>query len=145
MRKQFVRIDELEKHSGKRSLLQFTPGPFKFLGDEFFVWKDSLIFSSEDLVGEVVEGVVSLCCSLFSAQNESDWRGFARFDPVFAGVILIEVHLSSVRVTEFANFEVHDHERSQTAMKENEVDPKPGVVNAKPALTAKEGKIVAQL
>jgi len=35
--------------------LQFPAGAFKFPGDDPFVWKDSLILSSEHLVGEIVE------------------------------------------------------------------------------------------
>ena len=56
----------------RRSFPQFSAGAFKFLGDEFFVWKDSLILGGEHLVGEIVECVVGLCCSLFGAKNESD-------------------------------------------------------------------------
>jgi hypothetical protein len=36
-----------------RPFLQFPAGAFKFIGDEVFVWKDSLIFSGEQLVREI--------------------------------------------------------------------------------------------
>ena len=52
---------------------------------------------------------------------------------MLAGVVQIEVHLPCVRVAELTYLEVHNYERSQTAMKENEVDTKPGVVDTKPA------------
>jgi hypothetical protein len=42
------------------SVVQFSAGAFKFLGDELFVWKDSLILGGEYLVGEIVECVVGL-------------------------------------------------------------------------------------
>ncbi len=119
-------------------------GAVEFLGDELFAWKNGLIFGGEHLVGEIVECVVGLCGSLFGAQNESDWRVLAGFHPAFAGVVQIEVHLPSIRATEFTNLEVRDHNGSQTTVKEDEVDAKPCVVDTKPALAAKEGKIVAQ-
>ncbi len=115
------------------------------LGDEFFIWKDSLILGGEHLVGEIVECVVSLCRSLFGAHDESDWRVLAGFHPVLAGIVQIEVHLPSVRVTEFTNLQVCDYKSSQTAMEEHEINTKPGVVDTKPALAADEGKIIAQL
>lgn len=129
----------------RRPFLQFSAGAFKFLGDELFVWKDSLILSGEHFVGEIVERVVGLCCSLFGAQNKSDWRVLAGLHPVLAGIVQVEVHLPSVGVTEFTNLQIRDYEPSQTAMEENEVDAKPSVVDTEPALAAKKGKIVAQL
>ena len=128
-----------------KSLLQFPAGAFKFLGDELFVWEDSLILSGEHLVGEIVECVVGLCRSLFSAQDESDWRVLAGLHPVLAGIVQIEVHLPGVRVTEFTNLEVVITKSSQTAMEEHEINTKPGVVDTKPALAAEKGKIIAQL
>jgi hypothetical protein len=92
----------------RRAFLQLSAGAFKLFGDKIFVWKDSLILRSENLVGEIVECVVSLCCSLFGAQNESDWRVLAGLHPVLAGVVQIEVHLPSVRVTEFSDLEIRD-------------------------------------
>jgi hypothetical protein len=53
------------------------------------------------------------------------------------------VHLPCVRVTEFAYFEVNDGQAPQSAMKEDAVDTKPGVVDTKPALAAEEGEIIA--
>ncbi len=91
------------------SFVQFSTGAFKFRGDELFVWKDSLILGGEYLVGEIFECVVGLCCSLFGAQNESDWRVFARLHPVLPGVAQIEVHLPSIRVAELPYLEVNDY------------------------------------
>jgi transposase len=57
----------------------------------------------------------------------------------------LEVHLPCIRVIELTHLEVDNYKRSQTAMKENEVYTKPGVIDTKPALAAQEGEIVAQL
>ena len=38
------RLVDIPLNTGDRhSLLQFSAGALKFLGDEFFVWKDSLV------------------------------------------------------------------------------------------------------
>jgi len=94
------------------SFVQFPAGAFEFRGDEFFVWKYSLILCGDHFVGEIVECVVGLCCSFFGAQNESDWRVLAGLHPVLACVVQIEVHLPSVRVAEFTHLEIHDQEAS---------------------------------
>ena len=134
-----------QKGGSNHSFLQFPAGAFKFLGDEILLWKDSLILGGEHLVGEIVERVVGLCCSLFGAENESDWRVLAWLHPVLAGVVQIEVHLPSVRVTELAHLEVNNDQAAQAAVKEDEIYTKPGVVDTKPGLAAEEGKIIAQL
>ena len=90
----------------RRRFLQFPAGASKFLSDELFIWKDSLILSGEHLVGEIVECVVGLCCSLFGAQNEPGWRVLAGPHLVLASVVQVQVHLSSVRVTEFSDLEI---------------------------------------
>src|SRR5579872_2265080 len=128
-----------------RPFLQLAAGAFEFFGDEFLVWKDGLILGSEYLVGKIVECVVGLCCSFLGTQDKSNWRVLTRLHPVFAGVVQIEVHLSSVRITEFAHLEVDDDQAVQTPMEENQVDTKPCVVDTKPALAAKKRKIIAQL
>jgi hypothetical protein len=71
-----VKIRRFSLSSGDRCpFFQFVAGAFKFVGDELFVWKDSLILRGEHLVGGMVECVVGFCGSLLGAQNESDWRG----------------------------------------------------------------------
>ena len=127
------------------SLIQFAARALKFLGDELFVWKDSLILGGEHLIGEIVECVVGFRSSFFGAQDESDWRVFAGLHPVLAGVVQVKVHLSSVRVTEFAYLQINYDQAAQAAVKEDKVDTKPCFVDAKPALAAKEGKVIAQL
>jgi len=54
------------------------------------------------------------------------------------------VHLARVRVSESAHFEVNDDQTAQTAMKENEVDAEPCIIQTQTPLTAKERKIIAQ-
>jgi hypothetical protein len=68
-------------------LLQLAAGAFKFFGNEFFVWKDSLILSGEHLVGEIVECIVGLCRSLLGTENKSDWWVLSGLHPVFSGVV----------------------------------------------------------
>src|SRR5882724_12478290 len=138
-------VDLTLSTADRHPILQFSAGALKFLCDEFFVWKDSLILRGENLVGEIVECVVGFCCSLLGTQNESDWRVLAGLHPVLAGVIQIEVHLPSVRITELPYLDVNDDQPVQTTVEENEVDTKPVVVDAKPALAAEESKIIAQL
>ena len=77
------------RSADRRAILEFPVGAFKFLGDHLFIWKDSLIFSGENFVWEIVECVVGLSCSLFGAQDKSDWRVLAGFHPVLAGVVQI--------------------------------------------------------
>jgi len=55
------------------------------------------------------------------------------------------VHLASIRVTEFAYLEVNNDQAAQAAVKEDEVDTKPGVVDTEPALATEERKIITQL
>jgi hypothetical protein len=47
----FVKIADF----GRRAFLQFSAGAFKFVGNELFVWKDSLVLAGEQFVGEIVE------------------------------------------------------------------------------------------
>lgn len=121
------------------------PGAFQFLGKEFFVGQDSLVFGGENLVGQVVQSVVSLCRALFRAENEADRRVFAGLGPIVAGVIQVEVHLAGVGVAEFSDLQVGQKQAAQTAVEENKIDAKPVVVEAEPPLTADESEIVAQL
>jgi hypothetical protein len=64
---------------------------------------------------------------------------------MLAGVIEVEVHLASVRIAELPNFEVRNKQAPQAAMKENEVNTEPIVVDAESTLAAKEGEIITQL
>ena len=57
---------------------QFLTGAFKFVGEELFVWKDSLILGGEHLVGEIVECVVGLVLLPFR-RIESVRRRFPGF------------------------------------------------------------------
>jgi hypothetical protein len=82
---------------------------------------------------------------LLGARNESDWRVLTGPHPVFARVVQVEVHLPSVCVTESTDLQIRDQKSAQTTVKEDKVDTKPGVIDAKPAPAAEEGKIIAQL
>ena len=102
-------------------------------------------YGGQHLVGKIVERVVSFRGSLLGTQNQPDRRVLSRLHPMLAGVVQIEVHLPCVRVTELTNLEVDDEQAAQATVKEDEVDTKPGVVDAKPTLATEERKIVAQL
>lgn len=54
------------------------------------------------------------------------------------------MHLARVRVAELAHLEVDDDKATQAAVKEDEVDTKPVIVDAKPPLAAKKRKIISQ-
>lgn len=55
------------------------------------------------------------------------------------------MHLPRVSVRELTKLEVNDHQAAQAAVKEEQIDPIPGVANSEPALTAHECEISAQL
>jgi hypothetical protein len=95
----------------KFSQLLFTafevaPGPFQLFRYEFFFRQDGLVLGGKDLVGQVVEGIMRLSGTLLSTKDQADWWVFAGLGPVFAGVVEIEVHLTSVSVAEFTNLQV---------------------------------------
>ena len=71
--------------------------------------------------------------------------GSHRLHPVLAGIVQIEVHLAGVRVAEPADLEVDDQQAAQPAVKEQQINAEPGVIQTQPALATDEGKIVAQL
>ncbi len=83
--------------------------------------------------------------ALLCTEDQADRRIFARFNPVLASVIQIEVHLASVRVAETTHLQVDDHKASQPPVEKHQIDPKPRVVNPQTSLPADEGKIVAEL
>jgi len=124
---------------------EVAPRPFQFFRNNSFVWQDGLVLGGENLVGQVIEGVMRLCCALLGAKDQTDGRVFARLGPVLAGIVEVEVHLAGIGVAELANLQVGQEQATQAAMEEDEIDAKPVVVEAKPPLTANEGEIVAQL
>jgi hypothetical protein len=64
---------------------------------------------------------------------------------VFAGVVEIEVHLPGIGIAELAHLEVNDDQASQAAVKQEEIDAKPGVVDTEPLLPTEKSEVVAQL
>src|SRR5580658_3000878 len=109
---------------GRHAFLELSAGALKFVGNELFVWKDSLVLSGEHFVGEIIECIVGLCGSLLGAQNKSDRRILSGLHPVLAGIIQIEVHLPSIRVTELTDLQIRDQKGAQTTVKEDKVDTK---------------------
>jgi hypothetical protein len=109
-----------------------------------FIRQYCLILGSEYFVGEIIECVLSLCGSLFGTQDEAHRRVLVRFRPMLAGVVQVEVHLPRVSEAEFGRLEVNDDQATQPAMKEDEIDAKPVVIDAQTTLATKEGKVIAQ-
>ena len=64
---------------------------------------------------------------------------------MFTRVVQIHVHLTGIGVGELAALEIDDHEATELAMEEQQIDPVPFVSDAKPTLSANESKIAAQL
>ena len=64
---------------------------------------------------------------------------------MFTRVVQIHVHLTGIGVGELAALEIDDHEATELAMEEQQIDPIPFVSDAKPTLSANESKIAAQL
>jgi hypothetical protein len=81
------------------SCFQFVSGLFQFIGYQFFVGQNGLVLGSENLVGQVVESIMSLCCTLLGAEDQADGRVFAGFSPVFAGVVEVHMHLASIMLS----------------------------------------------
>ena len=79
------------------------------------------------------------------AQDQPDGWVLAGLRPVLAGVVQIHVHLPRIGMAELPHLEVDDQQALQAAVKEQEVDTKPAVVQPQAALAAHEGEIVAQL
>ena len=85
---------------------EVAPRPFQFFRNDSFVWQDGLVLGGENLVGQVVEGIMRLSSALLGAKDQADGRVFAGFGPVFAGVVEVEMHLAGVGVAELANLQV---------------------------------------
>jgi hypothetical protein len=54
------------------------------------------------------------------------------------------MHLSGICIAESAHFEIDDNQASKPAMKEEQIDPKPGIVDAKSLLPSQEREVVSQ-
>lgn len=123
---------------------EVAPRPFQFFRNDSFVWQDGLVLGGENLVGQVVEGIMRFRGSLLGAEDQAYGRVFAGFGPVLAGVVEVEMHLAGVGVAELANLQVGQEQAPQAAMEENKIDAKPIVIEAKPPLATDKGEIVAQ-
>ncbi|HWR92319.1 MAG TPA: hypothetical protein VN300_07820 [Desulfobacterales bacterium] len=66
-------------------------------------------------------------------------------NPVLSGIVEIEVHLAGVRVGEFPDLQVDDHQASQAAVEKEQVDSIPFVANAQAFLPANEAEVAAEL
>jgi len=89
-------------------LFQSVPGAFKFFRNQLFIRQDCFVFGCENLVREIVEGVVGFCGTSLGTQDQANWRVFAGFHPMPAGVVEVHMHLPGVGIAEFINLEIHD-------------------------------------
>ncbi len=115
---------------------RFQPPPlgFKFGGQRFLVGESRSVLGGENLVGQVLQGVMDDGFVLLSAEDDADRRVFALVVPVFPGVVQIKVHLPGVGVGELAELQVDDDQAAEFAVEEQEVDPVPLVADAEPLL-----------
>jgi vacuolar-type H+-ATPase subunit D/Vma8 len=49
---------------------------------------------------------------------------------MLAGVVEVQVHLASIRIVKLPCFEVRNEQAPQTTVKKDEINAKPGVVDA---------------
>jgi hypothetical protein len=63
---------------------------------------------------------------------------------MFTRVVQIEMHLPCIGMGKLADFQIHDDETAQTAVKEYQIDSIPLAANAQPFLPADERKVSAQ-
>jgi hypothetical protein len=82
---------------------------------------------------------------LFSAQDESHRWVFPRQHPVLPCIIQIQVHLTGIRVREFAELEVDDDEASESAVDKQQINTAPLVPNTQSVLAPDKGEIASEL
>lgn len=78
------------------------------------------------------------------AQDQPHGRVFVGQCPVFLGVVAVHVHLAHIGMGEAAELQVDDAQAAQAAVKQQQVNVVPGLVNAQAALSAHEGEVAAQ-
>src|SRR5439155_4192275 len=104
----------------------------------------SAIFSDEHFVVQTFHRVVRQRIVLISAENQTDRRILANLRPMLASKVAVNVHLSDVRMSESANFDINDYEATQPTMEKHQVHPKPLMADPQPLLPPNEGKLVAE-
>lgn len=82
---------------------------------------------------------------VLGAEDQADGRGLAGAHPMLGGVAEVKKHLAGVGVRELADLEVDDHQATQGAMEEEQIDAIPLIIDAQPFLPADEGEVAAQL
>src|ERR1044071_9131769 len=68
-----------------------------------------------------------------------------RMGPIFASIIQIQIHLTSICVCKFPELQVHDDQALKPAMKENQINPVPLRSDAQSLLSGHECEIIPQL
>jgi len=112
--------------------------------DELFIGQNRAVFSCEDLVRQSIKRVTRDRFVLLAAKNEADRRIFPFARPVFARVIQIHMHLSSIGVSESSALEVDDDEAAQLAMKKQQIDAIPFIADAEATLASDKSEIAAK-
>lgn len=59
------------------ALFQFTTGSLQFAGYQLFVWQNGLVLGGENLVGQIVDGVMCFGCAFLGAEDQADGRVLA--------------------------------------------------------------------
>ena len=89
-----------------------------------------MVFGGENLVREIVKGVVGFCGALLRAEDQANWRILAGLHPVFAGVVEVHMHLPRICIAKPIYLEIHDQQGFQVAVEEDEIDAEPIVGSA---------------
>ena len=102
-----------------------------------------MVFGDEELAVHAVGGVLDQQFVLVAAEDDADGRVVA-FDVFLVGEVAeIEVHLADVVVLDFSQLEVDEHETTENAVVEDQVDSIVSVVDGHPVLPADEGEALA--
>src|SRR5207249_1240778 len=99
----------------------------------------------EYLARHALQGVPGDADPLLGAKDQPDRRILVGTGPVMAGVVEVQVHLADVASSDSVKFQIDQHEAAKPAVKKDEIDAEPLVIDAQPLLAADEGEIVPQL
>lgn len=119
--------------------------PGKRFGKEFFIRQHHVIFSRQHFARQPFKCVARYRGIGAGAQDQANWRIFARQSPMLARVIAVHMHLAHLGMIKFGELQVDDNETTQAAMKKEKVHPKPALANAKPTLAAYKRKVATEL
>lgn len=85
------------------------------------VWQIELIPADENLIGDVLQGILHNQPVLIGSEYDADGLGVALSIHFLAVIIQIEVHLSDIFMLNLAALEVDEYEAFQNPVIENEI------------------------